>query len=380
VAVINADFKLASTRSQKVIAVGVILAVCYVAQAVVITFICSLLVACILDPVVSLLMRLRLPRGLAAMLVCLATLVLLYLVAGLFYSRGVAFLAELPRYETTIREAIERISERVRNVEAAVTRFVPQERQQQIVQAIETRRPRTRAKTPPPPPAQPPPVQEVRVREERSLVARYVVPSLGLFYEFLLYASFLPFLVYFMLSWKDHMRHGFVNLFALENRQTVHKTLNAIGEMVRSFLVGNLFIGVLLAILSALIFWYLRIPFPFIMGAISGMVSVIPYIGLPLAMIPPLFAALGVYSSLSSYIVVVAIVAVLHLLALNLLYPKLVGRRVHLNPLVVTAAILVWGWMWGAIGLLLAIPITAGLKVTCDNVPGLRSYGEVLGD
>ena len=265
-AVIDADFKLASSTSQRVIAVGVILAVCYFAQAVVVTVLCSLLLATMMEPVVSSLVRNRIPRGLAAMLVCLFTLILLYLVAGLFYSRGVAFIAQLPSYETTIRETIEKISQRVQNVEAVFTRFVPQERQQRIAQAIETRRPRTRAKQEPPPQPQPPQVTEVRVREERGFISRYIVPKLGFFYDFLLYASFLPFLVYFMLSWKDHMRHGFVNLFKLENRQVVHMTLTAIGEMVRGFLVGNLVMGVLLAVLSSLIFWYLRIPFPVIMG------------------------------------------------------------------------------------------------------------------
>jgi len=379
VAVINSDFELASNTSQRVIAIGVILAVCYLAQAVVVTVLCSLLVACMLEPVVGALMRFRLPRGLAAMLVCLLTLMLLYLLAGLFYSRGVAFIEQLPAYEATIREAVEKISQQVQRLESAFTRFVPQERQQKIAQAIETRRPRTRAKQEPPP-QQPAQVPEVRVKEERGFISRYIVPKLGFFYEFLVFASFIPFLVYFMLSWKDHMRHGFVNLFALENRQVAHKTLTAIGEMVRGFLVGNLLIGVLLATVSSLLFWFLRIPFPFMMGSMSGLLSVIPYVGLPLAIIPPLFAALGGYNSLSSYLVVVGFVSGLHLLALNVLYPKLVGSRVHLNPLAVTVAILTWGWMWGGIGLVLAIPVTGSLKAVFDNVPGWRSYGEMLGD
>jgi predicted PurR-regulated permease PerM len=380
VPVINTDFKLASNTSQRVIAIGVILAVCYLAQAVVVTVLCSLLVACMMEPVVGALMRFRLPRGVAALLVCLLALAVLYLLAGLFYARGVAFMEQLPVYETTIREAVEKISQHVQNLEARITRFVPQERQQKIVQAIETRRPRTRAKQEPPPAPQPEQVPEVRVKEERGFITRYIVPKLGFFYEFLLFASFIPFLVYFMLSWKDHMRHGFVNLFALENRQVAHKTLNAIGEMVRGFLVGNLLIGILLATVSSLLFWFLRIPFPFMMGSMSGLLSVIPYVGLPLAIIPPLFAALGSYNSLSSYLVVVAFVSGLHLLALNVLYPKLVGSRVHLNPLAVTVAILTWGWMWGGIGLILAIPVTGSLKAVFDNVPGWRSYGDMLGD
>ena len=107
--------------------------------------------------------------------------------------------------------------------------------------------------------------------------------------------------------------------------------------------------------------------------------SLIPYIGLPLAMIPPLFAALPV-NTVSIYVLVVVTVALLHLIALNVLYPKIVGSRVHLNPLVVTFSLMIWGFLWDAPGLLLAIPLTAGLKAVCDNVKGLRPFGKFLGD
>jgi predicted PurR-regulated permease PerM len=100
---------------------------------------------------------------------------------------------------------------------------------------------------------------------------------------------------------------------------------------------------------------------------------------MPLALIPPLFAALGV-NQFSTYILVIVTVAMLHLIALNLLYPKIVGSRVHLNPLVVTFSLMLWGFIWDAPGLLLAIPLTAGLKAVCDNVKGLRPIGKFLGD
>jgi predicted PurR-regulated permease PerM len=96
-------------------------------------------------------------------------------------------------------------------------------------------------------------------------------------------------------------------------------------------------------------------------------------------MIPPLFAALSV-NRLPVYVVVAVTVALLHLIALNLLYPKVVGSRVHLNPLVVTFSLMLWGFLWDAPGLLLAIPMTAALKAVCDNVRGLRPFGKFLGD
>jgi predicted PurR-regulated permease PerM len=90
--------------------------------------------------------------------------------------------------------------------------------------------------------------------------------------------------------------------------------------------------------------------------------------------------SLMVFQRVSSYVILAAIVMLIHILALNLLYPKLVGSRVHLNPLVVTVALMFWGFLWDAAGLILAIPLTAGIKAVCDNVPGLRQYGRFLGD
>jgi predicted PurR-regulated permease PerM len=150
--------------------------------------------------------------------------------------------------------------------------------------------------------------------------------------------------------------------------------------MVRAFVVGNFVLGFLLAVASSIGFWLIGLPYPLLIGPLSGILSLVPYIGLPLALIPPLFVGLAAYTNLSGYLLVTVVVSVLHLLALNLLYPKVVGSRVHLNPLVVTFALMLWGFMWDAAGLLLAIPMTAAIKAVCDNVRGLRPFGKFLGD
>ncbi len=96
-------------------------------------------------------------------------------------------------------------------------------------------------------------------------------------------------------------------------------------------------------------------------------------------MVAPVLAALPI-NAVPVYVLIVITVAMLHLVALNLLYPKVVGSRVHLNPLVVTFSLMLWGFLWGAPGLILAIPLTAGLKAVCDNVKDLRPFGKFLGD
>ena len=132
--------------------------------------------------------------------------------------------------------------------------------------------------------------------------------------------------------------------------------------------------------ISSLAFWGIHLPYPLLAGPVSGFLSLVPYVGLPLALIPPAIVAIGGGHALGSFLIILFVIAMLHLIALNLLYPKIVGSRVHLNPLVVTVALMFWGFLWDAAGLLLAIPLTAALKAVCDNVKSLRPFGKFLGD
>jgi predicted PurR-regulated permease PerM len=185
-------------------------------------------------------------------------------------------------------------------------------------------------------------------------------------------ASFVPFLVYFMLSWRDHMRRSFLYLFSGSERQVVGKSWQGVADMVRAYVIGNFILGLMLATISSSFFFAIRLPYWPLVGPLSGFLSLVPYVGLPLAMIPPLAVGLIIYNQPTIYVMIAVVVAVL--------YPKVVGSRVHLNPLVVTVALMFWGTIWGGIGLLLAIPITAGIKAVCDNVTSLHGYGRLLGD
>src|SRR6202042_2956618 len=237
-----------------------------------------------------------------------------------------------------------------------------------------------RKPAPTPTPATPGVIPEVRIHEESTPIKDFVSARLGSVYEFMLMTSFVPFLVYFMLSWHDHIHRSFLQFFHGEDRAAAARSLQGIADMVRAFVVGNALLGLLLAALSSLAFSMIHLPYPLLVGPLSGFLSLVPYVGLPLAALPPLFVALTAFNTISGYLAVILLVSVFHLLAMNLLYPKIVGSRVHLNPLAVTFSLMVWGFLWDAAGLLLAIPLTAAFKAVCDNVKGLRQIGKFLGD
>jgi predicted PurR-regulated permease PerM len=328
-------------------------------------------------------MKLRLPRAFASFVVCSIALAGLYLVGLGIYTEFANLVADLPAYSQRINALADRVAAKVDEIEKRTWELViPKRFQNQPPQpaAPTALRPPSGRRPVTPPPAQPPPIQEVHIHSDPKPFYTYVYESFRTFYNVALMASFVPFLVYFMLSWRDHMRGSFLRLFSGESRRTVSKTLESVAEVARAFVVGNFALGLLVGLFSSIFFFAIRMPYWPLIGPLSGFLSMVPYVGMPLAMVPPLVAGLAVYDQPGIYILIAAVVGLLHLIALNLLYPKMVGGRVHLNPLVVTLALMFWGTLWGAIGLVLAIPLTAGVKAVCDNVGSLQGFGKLLGD
>jgi len=374
-----------------VIATGVILAILYWARVVFITAFTAVIIALILEPFVGFLIRLRVPRPLATFMVGVTAAVGLYFGGLAAYNQLSSLASDVPAFNENLTGFISRVTYRLQEVEDETAHLVIPARKPEpatppppaptpLPRGRNHRKTVAEPSTTPAPAAPPGVIPEVRIHEDRNPVGDYIYAHLGTVYEFLLMSSFVPFLVYFMLSWRDHIYRAFLRFFEGPDRIAAARSLEGVAEMARAFVVGNFVIGVLLAALSWAAFQLIHIPYPFVAGVLSGFLSLVPYVGMPLALIPPVLAAIAGGEPSAVVILAFVIVLGLHLLAMNVLYPKIVGARVHLNPLVVTLSLMFWGFLWNAAGLLLAIPITAGIKAVCDNVAALRPWGRFLGD
>ncbi len=368
-----------------ILAVAATVALLYFGRVFFITIVVAITIAFLLDPLVTPFLKLRMPRSVASFIVCSVALLLLYLLGLALYTQFSGFVEELPTFSQRMNELVDNAAARVDDVEKRTYQVLIPKRFQDAppppgVPVPETARRRRGSKVVEPPPPAPAQIPEVRIHTEPTPLLTYVYGYMRSFYDVLLMASFVPFLVYFMLSWRDHMRRSFLYLFSGSERQVVGKSWQGVADMVRAYVIGNFILGLILATISCSFFFAIRLPYWPLVGPLSGFLSLVPYVGLPMAMIPALAAGLIVYNQPTVYVMIAVVVAVLHLIAMNLLYPKVVGSRVHLNPLVVTVALMFWGTIWGGVGLLLAIPITAGIKAVCDNVTSLHGYGRLLGD
>jgi predicted PurR-regulated permease PerM len=385
----DAEPRDAETPTQKplqaalgVLAVAAAVALFYYGRIFFVTVIIASIIAFLLDPVVELFTKMRIPRGVASFLVCSIALMAVYLAGLGLYTESVSIANDLPSYGERINEIVEGAAARIDSFEKGVYQSVVPKRFQDGGTAPADPNAARNRRTPAigaarGTPAQPP---EVRVRPEPVSLMSLAYQSLSSIFPIILMGCFVPFLVYFLLSWRDHLRWRFLQLFEGENRETADRAWAGVSHMVRAYVIGNFLLGVILAIASSILFASVKLPYWVVIGPVSGFLSLVPYIGLPLAALPPLVAALPATRDPAVYLFLGVSTSLLHLFAMNLLYPKMIGSRVHLNPLAATLSLMLWGTLWGGIGLLLGIPMTAALKAVCDNVDRLKPYGRLLGD
>jgi predicted PurR-regulated permease PerM len=336
--------------AMNVIGIGGILALCYYGESVLVVMLLSVLLAFILAPIVDALTYIRLPRALAA---GIALLLLLGALAGVVYysyNEASALMEDLPKYTNRVRNDIARLRKKAETLEknAESLKLTPDQKG----------------------------VLNVRTTRDWTEI---LTSGFGSATSAILTVSFVPFLVYFMLTWQGHVRSTTVMLFPMQSRHTAYVTLGLISSMIRTFMVGNLLIGLFIGAAGTVVFGLIGLPFFYFVGFVSGFLSLVPYLGVVLALVPPIFVDLGHLHSQELVLIIVLVVG-LHLLAMNVLYPKFLGKRLQLNPLAVTMGLLFWGVLWGAMGLLLAIPITAAMKIIFDHVESLKPYGAWLGE
>lgn len=339
-----------------------LLALLSFASSVFITIFSSILLAFGLEPLVHLLCRrTRLPRQVASALVVFLFIAALYAILSFAYFRVADFLSDLPALVERIRSAplVERIAEKAEEIEQIAEETV-----------------RRISPAPPPPGKTTPPVV---VREPGSF-AGSLLHGLGSVTAVIFSLSFIPFLVYFILAEKEPLSRRTRELFSEEKRETVGAILADIERMMRKFLLGNAVIAALLSVATCVLFWLVGLPYWIVLGVLSGTLSIIPYLGLVLALLPGLAVGLVTFSTGLPFVIVLSGVTVLHLVAVNYLTPRLVGGGVHLNAVASTVGLLFFGWLWGGMGLLLAIPIVAVLKCVLENIPATRPIGLWLGD
>ncbi len=187
------------------------------------------------------------------------------------------------------------------------------------------------------------------------------------------------FLVYFMLASGDlFLRKTVRVILRAENKRRAIAAARLIEHDVSRYLFTIAVINTVLGVLVAAVMWMLSMPNPVLWGVLAGTLNFIPYIGPFITLSTIAAAALLTFPTVPAALLPPAVFLVLTTLEGQLITPLILGARLLLNPVAIFLGIIFWGWLWGIVGALLAVPITMSLKILCDAVPPLNPVSEFL--
>ena len=177
-----------------------------------------------------------------------------------------------------------------------------------------------------------------------------------------------PVLVFFMLYYKREAMEGIARWLPTSNRDFLLAVGRDIHRSIGGFIRGQVIVSVIVAVLSMVSMILLHVQHPIFCGLFAGTASIIPFIGVVIATIPPLFFAYAEYQSGIILFQVIAAFSVIYFLEGYVIKPLVFKESMDLNPLVTIIMIMAMGELLGFWGIILAVPITGAIKIYCSHL------------
>ena len=343
-----------------------LVAALWCAQTVLIPIVVSLLISFALEPTIARLERIRIPRLVAAPMLLLA--LLFATGAGIYALRGqaAALAYRLP-------EGAHAIAQAVRSKTAGSSG--PWSRLQQAAKELEaaaaTRGPRSLDG-----------VQSVRIEEPTFRWNEWLWQGWNGFFELLTQLVVVICLSYYLMMSGDSYKRKLVRLVgpSISDKKVTLQILTEIDRQIGRFIWVRAAISAIVGAAVWLSFSALGLEEAAVYGVISGILFTVPLVGPAVVIGGAAVAGVLQTGSIATALAAAGICVIIAAIEGNLIGPWLLGKVGRMNPVAVFVSLLFWGWLWGAWGLLLAVPITAAIKAVCERVDDWNGFAELLSD
>jgi AI-2 transport protein TqsA len=149
--------------------------------------------------------------------------------------------------------------------------------------------------------------------------------------------------------------------------QQLADTFKRITEQIQRYIITKIGINLTAGIVTAIVLSIIGVDYPIVWGLFVFLFNFIPTIGSAAALVFPVLFSLVQFDSVGVMILILTIMAGIQTLAFNVAEPMILGKRLNLNPLLILISVLVWGYIWGIVGMLLSVPLTAIIKIIISN-------------
>jgi predicted PurR-regulated permease PerM len=339
------------------------------AQTVFIPLVLGVVVSYALSPLVTQLHKWHVPRTIGAA-------ALLLLIVGGIGSMAFSLHDETVSMIETLPEAAQKLRQTLRTQRSGSTGAI--ENVQKAVDQIEHAASETAAK----PAVVPRGVTRVQIEEPKFNLRDYLWSGTIGALSFISLAMMVLVLTFFLMASGDTFRRKLVKLSGptLSKKRITVQMLNEITSQIQRYLLVQVFTSTLVGIATWLAFLWVGMEHAAVWGVAAGVLNLIPYLGAIIITGGTTLVAFMQFGTMGMALTVGTISLVINSIEGYLLTPWLSGRASRMNAVVVFAGILFWGWLWGAWGLLLGMPIMMAIKSVCDRVEAFTPVGEFMGD
>jgi AI-2 transport protein TqsA len=321
------------------IAIFMIMGFLKLAGTVLIPFVVAFLLSFVLNPAVEALVKIRIPRIIAIIMIILVLLGLSFLIGLILYESVQSILRNFSKYQLRYFELVDFI---------AATFNLPADYFERLDISSNLLR----------------------------LVGQFSSNLVG----FLGNVSLVLIFMLFLFLEKPFIRRKLVDAIRHDETERVARIFADITRQVGRYLMVKFFVSMLTAIVVFIGFSAIGVDFAFIWAVLTFLFNFIPTIGsITISGITSIFAAIQFFPDYQPIVLAVLAMAVPQLIIGNIIDPKMLGDSLNLSPVVILMAMLIWGYLWGVAGLFLAVPLTVGLKIIFEHFPNLRYIGIIMG-
>jgi putative permease len=195
-----------------------------------------------------------------------------------------------------------------------------------------------------------------------------------------LFVVLTAFFSFFLLMYRGRLAAFLWLVLSKENNTLIKDILSSAQRMIRGYIAGILLEMAIVSILCTLAFSLLGVPYALLLGLMTGMFNIIPYVGIFSSMAISMLVTLVASGAGTKILFIMAVIVPVHLVDSNIILPFLVGSRVQVNAFISFLAIVIGGLLWGIAGIFLSIPLTGVAKIIFDRVETLGHWGFLFGD
>jgi predicted PurR-regulated permease PerM len=330
----------------------------YFCRSLLLPLVLAVLLSLLLSPAVRALKRLRIPEPLGAGLVLLALLGAVGF--GIYQLSGPAYdwMQRAPQSLGAAEVKLRSLKQSVQKLGRATEQV---EKMAEVGGATGPRRPAV----------------AVDVQSSPSLRERLFSQAADLITG----AAVMVILLYFLLASGDLFLRKLIRVLPrLEDKRRAVDIARQVERDVSRYLSTVAMINLALGAAAALAFALIGVPNPLLWGAMVTFTNFVPYLGPAINYGVFVIVGLLTYTTVPGMLAPAGVFLVLNVIEAYVLTPRVLGRRLTLNPVVLFVGLTFWGWMWGIVGGILAVPILVVFKILCDHLEPLAPVGEFLGD